>query len=154
MPTAEPTAVPARAEVGFAPPAIELPDLDGNPASLATFRGQVVLLNFWALWCDPCKAELPDFQAALDRYGARGFAVVTVDLGDQPKKVAAFIEEHGYRFTVLADASLKAAQAYDTRILPLSLLIDRQGIIRYLRVAPFEAGQLSAQIEALLNEEP
>ncbi len=114
-------------------------------------RGQVVLLNFWALWCEPCKAELPDFQAALERYRPGGFTVVAIDLGDRPEEVKSFIDEKGYSFLTLVDPKLTLRKSYDTRILPLSLLIDRKGVVRYQRVTPFEPGQLSAEIEALLG---
>jgi peroxiredoxin len=138
-------------EVGAPAPAFTLPDVAGREVSLADFRGQVVLLNFWALWCEPCKAEMPDFQAALDRFGPEGLAVVTVDLGDPPGKVAEFMRERRYGFEALVDRSLRASRAYDTRILPLSLLLDRDGIVRYQRVTPFEAGQLEARLEGLLG---
>lgn len=142
----------ARVKVGYPAPAIELPDLEGKNVELSDYRGQVVLLNFWALWCDPCKAEMPDFQEALDTYGPQGFSVVTVDLGDQAKRVKTFIDEHGYGFTTLIDSALEIGQVYDTRILPLSLLLDREGIIRVIRVTPFEPGTLPAEIEGLLSE--
>lgn len=142
----------ARAEVGAQAPAISLPDITGRQVALADFRGKVILLNFWALWCEPCKAEMPEFQAALDRYGSEGFAVITVDLGDQPQKVAAFMKEGGFTFTALVDSSLTLRRAYDTRILPLSLLLDRQGLIRTIQVTPFDPGQLPAQIETLVSE--
>ncbi len=142
----------AKVEVGAPAPAIKLPDTAGRQVALDDFRGKVVLLNFWALWCDPCKAEMPDFQAALDRYDSQGFAVVTIDLGDQPAKVAKFMQDGGFRLTALVDSKLILAQAYDTRILPLSLLLDRRGIIRTVQVTPFDPGQLTTQIETLLKE--
>jgi peroxiredoxin len=140
-------------EVGRRAPVFSLPDVEGTPVSLAGLEGKVVLLNFWALWCEPCKAEMPDFQAAQDRYGPQGFAVVTVDLGDRADKVKAFVEEKGFSFTVLVDSSMKVGEAYDARILPKSLLLDRQGTVRLVHETPFEPGQLAAQVEALLAEE-
>jgi len=138
-------------EVGAIAPEVRLDDISGDPVTLSELKGQVVLLNFWALWCEPCKAELPDFQAALERYGTAGLAVVTVDLGDRREEVKAFIGERGYSFVTLVDPGLTVRKSYDTRVLPLSLLIDREGIVRYQRVTPFEPGQLSAKIEALLG---
>lgn len=142
-----------RVEVGYQPPPLKLPDVDGREVSLADFRGQVVLLNFWALWCEPCKAEMPEFQDALDHYGPQGLAVVSVDLGDRPDKVKDYISGQGYTFTVLVDRSLETSQAYDARILPLNLILDRQGTIRSLRAAPFQPGELLAEVEAILAEE-
>jgi peroxiredoxin len=139
---------------GAPAPDVELADLAGKQVSLRDLRGQVVLLNFWALWCGPCKAELPEFQAVLEQYGPQGLSVVTVDLGDPPDKVAAYLQDKGYTFVTLVDPALKAGQTYDTRILPLSVLIDRQGVVRYKRVTAFEPGDLPARIEALLDENP
>jgi thiol-disulfide isomerase/thioredoxin len=121
--------------------------------SLDDLRGKVVLLDFWAMWCEPCKAEMPEFQAALDRYGPRGFAVVTVDLGDRADKVKAFIDGKGFGFTVLLDSSMRVGDAYQAKVLPKSILLDRQGIVRLVRETVFEPGQLTAQVEALLAEE-
>ena len=75
-----------------------------------------------------------------------------MDLGDQPKRVKAYIEEQNYEFTTLVDSSLEVEQVYDTRIWPLSLLLDREGVIRIIRVTPFEPGTLPGEIETLLRE--
>lgn len=127
-------------EVGVRAPEVRLDDISGEEVTLSDMRGQVVLLNFWALWCEPCKAELPDFQAALERYRPGGFTVVAIDLGDRPEEVKSFIDEKGYSFLTLVDPKLTLRKSYDTRILPLSLLIDRKGVVRYQRVMPFEPG--------------
>jgi len=140
-------------EVGRRAPGFELPDINGEKVSLYDLRGKVVLLDFWAMWCEPCKAEMPDFQAALDHYEPQGFAVVTVDLGDRAEVVKAFIDEKGYRFMVLVDNNLRVGDAYEAKVLPKSVLLDRQGIVRLVHETVFEPGQLTAQVEALLAEE-
>ena len=150
LPVACSRAVPP-VEVGRPAPEVRLYDTSGRQVTLEEMQGKVVLLNFWALWCEPCKAEMPDFQAALERYGPDGLAVITVDLGDPADDVQAFMREKGYSFIALVDPRLSLRRSYDTRILPLSLLIDREGVVRYQRVTPFEPGDLSAQIEALLG---
>jgi peroxiredoxin len=154
LPSPVPAAKPAKAEVGYPAPPVELPDIAGQRVSLSDFQGRIVLLNFWALWCDPCKAEMPDFQAAQTQYGPQGFDVVTVNLGDQVHKVEAFVEAGGYTFTTLLDTSLDVGQVYNAKILPKTLLIDRQGVIRYTRLAPFDPGELEAEVQTLLSEGP
>jgi len=138
-------------EVGEPAPEIRLADASGRELSLGELKGQVVLLNFWALWCEPCKAELPEFQESLERYGPDGLRVVTVNLGDPVEDVQAYLTGKGYSFVTLVDPKLSLRKSYDTRILPLNILIDRKGVVAYLRVTPFEPGDLAARVEALLG---
>lgn len=138
-------------EVGEPAPEVRLADTSGRVVSLEEMKGKVVLLNFWALWCEPCKAELPEFQEALETYGADGLAVVTVNLGDPVEDVRAYLAERGYSFITLVDPKLSLRRSYDTRILPLNIVLDQEGIVHYQRVTPFEPGDLAARVEALLG---
>jgi len=105
---------------------------DGSQLALSDLRGQVVLLNFWATWCPPCKAEMPDLEALYRDYGAaHDFVVVGVNLQEDREIVEKFARETSLSFPVLLDADGKVSgQSYAVRSLPMSMIIDREGYIR------------------------
>lgn len=112
-------------------PDFELIGLDGQPARLSDLRGKVVLLNFWATWCPPCKAEMPDLEALHRKYGdARAFVVVGVNFEEDAAPVEAFIRERGLSFPVWLDTAGEAGAKLGVRGLPVSFIIDREGYIR------------------------
>jgi peroxiredoxin len=106
-----------------------LPALDGKTASLASFRGNVVLLSFWATWCGPCKQELPSIQALYEKLKGKGLTVVAVDLMEDRKTVGDFVKAHGMTFPVLIDGNGKVGGAYDAGSIPTNYLVDRKGRI-------------------------
>ncbi len=92
----ERSAIPIRVE--FPAPELALRDLQGRPVSLADYRGQVVLVNNWAVWCPPCKAEMPVLQAYFEDYRHRGFTIVAIESGDPASEVAKFVESYDLTF--------------------------------------------------------
>ncbi|HEV3040560.1 MAG TPA: TlpA disulfide reductase family protein [Candidatus Angelobacter sp.] len=125
------TSIPA-GEIGSRLPEFSVTDLQGRPVSSADFHGKVVLIDFWATWCQPCKKEMPGYQKLLDRYGLRGFAVVGFKLDimpdvEDPVLFAKKIEVH-YPLAVARD-DLKQKFG-GIQGLPTTLLYDRQGILR------------------------
>jgi peroxiredoxin len=131
---------------GFAPAAgtqaaaFTLPAPDGSTMSLADFKGKVVLLNFWATWCPPCKAEMPDLQALHDEYGAsRGFAVLGVNMMESREPVNNFAILRNLTFPIVLDEDgMVSAQRFGVRGLPTSIIVDRDG-----RIIDSWNGQLS-----------
>jgi peroxiredoxin len=122
------SAVPAK--VKYSAPELELTDTAGNPASLASYRGQVVLVNLWATWCPPCKEEMPAFEAFYRKHRDEGFVIVAINDGDPKPDVLQFVEEYGLTFPVWLDPSYIATeQAFKTLNLPSSFVIDRKGTI-------------------------
>jgi peroxiredoxin len=112
-------------------PDFELASLDGRKVSLKDLRGKVVLLNFWATWCPPCKAEMPDLEALYREYGAaRDFVVVGANLEEDAGAVEAFVRERGLSFPVLLDSEGATAGSFGVRGLPATFIIDREGRIR------------------------
>ncbi len=99
---------------------------------MSDLRGKVVLLNFWATWCPPCKAEMPDLEALYREYGAaHDFVVVGVNLQEDGAVVEKFARQAGLSFPILLDTDGEVSgQAYAVRSLPMSLIIDRDGYIR------------------------
>lgn len=111
-------------------PDFELVTLDGQPARLSNLRGKVVLLNFWATWCPPCKAEMPDLEAIYREYGdAQGLVVVGVNYEEDAAPVEAFVRERGLSFPVWLDRKGEAAAKLGVRGLPVSFIIDREGYV-------------------------
>jgi peroxiredoxin len=131
-------------------PVFSLPDLDGKTVSLADFRGKVVLLDFWATWCDPCLEELPDLIKLQDRFKDRGFTIVGVSADLQGAKVVGpFAKKHGINYPILISGG-DIPEAYPVPGFPTAFLIDKQGKIyaRYLGGQTVE--DFSRDIEAAL----
>ena len=126
-------------EVGAVAPEISALDLKGNPKSLADYRGKVVLLNIWATWCTPCKAEMPSMQRLYDEIGAEDFQVLAVSIDRAPPdhdptnplggKLRAFADSLGLTFTILHDPSGQITTTYRTAGVPESFVVDRNGIM-------------------------
>ena len=109
-----------------------LASIDGTQVRISGLRGKVVLLNFWATWCPPCKAEMPDLEALYREYGSKqNFVVVGVDVEESASAVSAFARQNELSFPVLLDTQGSVSNGiYPIRSLPTSMIIDRQGKIR------------------------
>src|SRR5437899_7279255 len=116
--------------VGSPAPEIALKDLQGQEVKLSDLRGKVVLLNFWATWCKPCKEEMPAMQASYDKLRDQGFVVLAVNELEDTNKVIEHIRTHGHTFLVVMDHDNRVANRYGVVGLPASFLIDRQGLVR------------------------
>jgi thiol-disulfide isomerase/thioredoxin len=127
----------------------------GGPAwALADQRGSVVLLNFWATWCPPCRKETPDLVTLAHTYGSRGLRVAGITMDDDPASVVpAFIDRYHVPYPMLIpDESLSVASA--VRALPTTLLLDRQGRVARLFRGAHSAEEMAVDIERLLGEKP
>ncbi len=125
------SALPVRLQT--AAPDFSLTAVDGSQVKLSDLRGKVVLVNFWATWCPPCKAEMPDLNALQQEYGSsQGLVVLGVDAGDDNQAaVKAFGEQNRLSFPLLMDPDNRVSDGqYAVRALPTSLIIDRSGKIR------------------------
>ncbi|HXF66781.1 MAG TPA: TlpA disulfide reductase family protein [Burkholderiales bacterium] len=125
---------------GGAAPALELADLEGRRHRLADYRGKVVLVNFWATWCAPCREEMPSIQRLKDRLAGRPFAVLAVNLDEPEERVRRFLAQTKLDFTILLDQEKRAARAWQVRILPASFVIGADGKIRYTLVGDLDWG--------------
>ncbi len=151
---AERTASPpghTAAEVGQRPPELRLPLAGGGEVDLAAYRGQVVLLNFWATWCAPCTAEMPAIERAFRAHRERGFTVLGVDLQEREDTVVAFLNQVGVTYPSALDRTGEVARAFRATGLPTTLLIDREGVIRDVRVGPMTEAMLEERLAKLLS---
>ena len=112
--------------------------LEGDSVSLGSLRGEVVLLNLWATWCVPCRTETPYLQSLFEDHRDRGFRIVgiSLDTGDAANQVAAFVEEYGVTYTILHDPQMRGMELYQVLGLPATFLIDREGVLRWMRYGP------------------
>ena len=112
-------------------PALELKDLEGRAHRLTGYRGSVVLVNFWATWCEPCRDEMPSIQALKERLAGQRFVVLAVNLDEPESRIRKFLSQVRLDFPVLLDPEKKAAKAWNARILPASYVVGPDGRIRY-----------------------
>jgi thiol-disulfide isomerase/thioredoxin len=108
-----------------------LNDLAGRAHALADYRGRVVLVNFWATWCEPCREELASIHKLQQQLAGRAFTVVLVNYGESRARVAEFAKREGIGFPVLLDPNRDAPRAWRVRVLPTSFLVDPEGQVRY-----------------------
>jgi thiol-disulfide isomerase/thioredoxin len=119
-------------------PGLELRELDGRGHRLADYRGKVVLVNFWATWCVPCRDEMPSIQRLKERLAGKPFVVLAVNLDEPEVRVRKFLSQMKVDFTILLDPEKKAARAWKARILPASFVIGPEGRIRYSLVGELD----------------
>ncbi|GAB4446263.1 MAG: TlpA disulfide reductase family protein [Anaerolineales bacterium] len=140
-------------QTAFPSPELTLTDLQGVSRSLADYRGQVVLVNLWATWCPPCKAEMPTLQAYHDKYAARGFTVIAINDGDPTADVVQFVKDYRLTFPVWLDPTYTATEdAFKTMNLPSSFVIDRSGTVRLFWVGEISAAALEKYVTPIIKE--
>jgi thiol-disulfide isomerase/thioredoxin len=130
-----------------ATPPLALRDLKGKEHKLADYRGKVVVLNFWATWCDPCREEMPSMQRLQDKLAGKPFAILAVDYGEGAPRVSDFLKTVPVRFTVLLDRDTSAATAWKVKVLPTTLVIDPEQRVRFVAV-----GDIGWDSEPVENE--
>jgi cytochrome c biogenesis protein CcmG, thiol:disulfide interchange protein DsbE len=135
-------------------PAIELPGLDGEEGSLEDYRGQVVVLNFWASWCDPCREESPLLERFHEDLREQGGTVVGVDVRDVSDDAREFVREYGLSYPQLRDPDEEAMSDYDVRGLPETFVLDRRGRVAAVKRGPVDESYLRRVLDPLLREGP
>jgi len=140
-------------QVNYEAPTLTLTSLDGNEHSLEEYRGQVVLVNLWATWCPPCKAEMPTLDAYYNEHLDEGFMIIAINDGDKKEDVITFVDNYGLSFQVWLDIDHKASiNAFKTQSLPSSYVIDRDGVIRLLWIGEIEKDTLEKYVTPLLAQ--
>jgi len=113
-------------------PDFTLRQIDGPNLRLGEQRGRVVMVNFWATWCGPCRVELPHLQRLSDKYRASGFTVLAINIDEDPHKAARLAQQLGMRFPVLLDTGKQVSRTYDLNAMPSTVLVDRDGRVRHV----------------------
>ncbi|HEX8966729.1 MAG TPA: TlpA disulfide reductase family protein [Chloroflexota bacterium] len=147
------------ARPGAPAPQIALPVVGGGTSDLAADRGKVVLVNFWATWCEPCKSEMPGLQQLANDLQGQPFRLYSVDLQEDAAQIQAFERDYGLDLYAVMDQDGDATRAYGVRALPSTFVIDQRGILRLQRLGPLAQGGsetmwseawLADQVRALL----
>ncbi|MBI5310418.1 MAG: TlpA family protein disulfide reductase [Actinobacteria bacterium] len=123
-----------------------------DTTSLAEYRGKVVLLNFWASWCGPCKDESPAMERAYQRYKSRGFVVLGAGVDDLTKDAQAFVKRYGLTYPIVKYGSANATKDFGTRYMPESFVIDREGRVVALRRGQVDDKWLDDNIAPVVAE--
>ena len=129
-------------------PDFELENITGEKKHLADYQGKVVVLNFWATWCGPCKDEMPFFQEIYERYGSE-ITVLAVNNQETVDKVSPFVEELGLTYEILMDNDGSVATQYQVIGFPTTYFIDPNGIIKFLHVGVLTEEQLDGYLDLL-----
>ena len=136
-------------QVGALAPAFALRDLDGKSVSLNDFRGQVVLLNFWAVWCSPCLVEMPMLEARYQSLKENGFVVLGINFDDPPEDVRIYGEGLELTFPLLLDPGGVVQDLFRIHGYPSSIFVDGDGVVRVVQVGLMTDEQLDGYLEEL-----
>jgi peroxiredoxin len=132
-------------------PDFTLPQLDGHDLRLSSYRGKVVLLDFWATWCDPCREEIPHFVELQQKYASSGLQIIGVSMDDSPDPVRPFYQQFHMNYPVVMGTA-ETGSAYGGVLgLPIAFLIDRKGIIQFKHMGATDAAVFEKDITTLLQ---
>lgn len=151
---ASPCGYAAMPSVGSLAPGFTLKSDNGKNLKLAELRGQVVMINFWATWCGPCRQEMPHLNRIQERYRKAGFVLLGVNIDEQPDAARSMIRKLGIVFPVLFDTEKRVSRLYDVSAMPSSILIDRDGRVRYVHLG-YRAGheiQYDNEVREMLKQ--
>jgi peroxiredoxin len=140
------------AEVDLPAPDLTLTDLSGNTVSLSDYPGRIVLVNNWATWCPPCKAEMPVLEAYYEAHASQDFVIVAIESGEPASQVADFVSQYGLTFPVWLDPGGLALEAFHNWDLPSSYVIDGDGVIRLSWTGPISRAMLEEYLTPLLEK--
>ena len=144
------SAIPAK--VNYPAPELELTDLQGKAVSVKDYLGQVTLINMWATWCPPCKAEMPTLEAFYKKYKDDGFVIVGINDGETADLVSAFVQDYRLTFPVWLDEQYLSEKAFKTINLPSSFVIDRTGTVRLMWIGAISQQTLEKYVSPIIRE--
>lgn len=139
---------------GQVAPDFALKSSSGENLRLSEYRGDVVMINFWATWCGPCRQEMPLLDELYTRYERVGFSLLGVNIDDDSRRAMQMIEELGVSFPVLFDARKEVSELYEVEAMPVTVLVDREGNVRYVHhgYKPGYEDKYLDQVRSLLRE--
>lgn len=144
----------ASGQFGQPAPDFSLQSFSGEQVSLSDHQGDVVMINFWATWCGPCRQEMPILDELYSRYERAGFQLLGVNIDDEPQRAKDMIAELGVSFPVLFDNTKEVSELYSVQAMPVSVMVDREGKVRYVHhgYKPGYEDKYLDQIRELIRE--
>jgi thiol-disulfide isomerase/thioredoxin len=141
-------------DAGTRLPEIGLTDMRGNRVDAAALKGKVVIVDFWASWCAPCKEEMPVLERLYKKYKGRGLVIVGVSVDEELENVKKFLKQLPVSFSIVHDADHKVANRFKPPRMPSSYVVDRNGIVRHVHAGFREedAAKLESEVGALLGQ--
>jgi thiol-disulfide isomerase/thioredoxin len=139
-------------EVNFPAPELSLENVEGGTESLEDYRDKVVLLNNWATWCPPCKAEIPTLVEYYEAHKDEGFVIIGVEAGDPQPEVLSFVKGAGITYPIWIDLKNASLRAFGTGGLPNSFVIDRKGTVRLAWVGEINRAMLEKHVTPIIAE--
>ena len=133
-------------------PAFTLQSVDGHTVSLAQFKGDVVMINFWASWCGPCRQEMPLLDSIYKQYKDMGFTLLGVNVEPDAHNASAWLKKTPVSYPILLDPKSQVSQLYQVQAMPTTVIIDRQGIVRFVHSGylPGDENQYMNSIRTLI----
>lgn len=139
-------------KVGEKAPNASLVDLDGKALSIADFKGRALIINFWATWCPPCRAEIPALDAVYQAYKDKGVEVLGIDYGEDGDTVKGFLRDINISYRIALDPYEEAADRYRVAALPTSFFVDRESVIRAVHLGGMDRQTIESQLSKILPE--
>ncbi len=135
-------------------PDFALKSSTGENLRLSEYRGDVVMVNFWATWCGPCRQEMPLLEELFSRYERVGFTLLGVNIDDDPRRAMAMAQELGVTFPVVFDNTKEVSKLYDVNAMPVTVLVDKEGRVRHVHhgYKPGYEEKYLNEVRALLRE--
>jgi thiol-disulfide isomerase/thioredoxin len=139
-------------EVNYAAPELALQNVDGNKEALTDYRDKVVLVNNWATWCPPCKAEIPTLEEYYEAHSAEGFVIIGIEAGEPPTEVLDFVQKSVITYPIWLDPHNSSLRAFGAAGLPNSFVIDRKGNVRLSWVGEITRETLEKYVTPIIAE--
>ncbi|OGT25367.1 MAG: hypothetical protein A2Z17_04700 [Gammaproteobacteria bacterium RBG_16_66_13] len=138
-------------KVGSPAPDFTVKLLDGQTVELADYQGEVVWINFWATWCPPCRAEMPDIQEVFETYRDQGLRVIALSIGEQRSDVQGYVDRTGLGFDIGLDSDTAIAARYRVVGIPTHYFVDRDGTLREIRIGALNKKGMEERVRKLLE---
>lgn len=142
----------APAQIGQPLGNFTLQNLDGTPVSIADYSGRMVLINAWATWCPPCRAEMPALNDYYQAHKSQGFVILAINAGDAQSQAAAFAQQFGLAFPVLLDPDTRLLDSLGIHSFPTSILLGRDGRVKAIHIGMFSPEELDTEVTPLLAQ--